>query len=234
MKILKVLVVILLLNATFTHAQNTSPIAAGVDVGTGFGSNEWAPSIMYHEEVGSQKLPWLRLGLGFRAWGYYAGRTNLETDRVGGVQDYLEYRRVSVNGLSFVAGLNLTFWKFDLGVNTDLLGLTYGTRRRAYYEKEAVQTPGSGAPYYNQWLSTKPTLLNALPLAFRDNSGQSEAFVRFRAGRTLGVKLGYLYGRVTYTTRQINDFNVYLDNRQRHVSTVYGLPYVALAFAVGQ
>ncbi|MGV3599632.1 MAG: hypothetical protein ACO1N1_00420 [Dyadobacter fermentans] len=233
MKILKVLVLILLLNSLATHAQNRSPIAASVDVGTAFGSDSWAPSIAYHEEIGPQKLPWLRLGLGFRAWGYYGGRTNLETARNQGFKDYLEYRDVSVNGLSFLAGISVSLWKFDIGANTDLLALTYGTRRHGFYEKSIPEKPGTGSPYYNTWLSSKPTLFNALPLALRDNTGQSEAFVRFRAGRTLGIKLGYVYGRVTYTTRKINDVNVYLDNKQRHVSKVYGLPYAALAFAVG-
>jgi hypothetical protein len=231
MKILKGLIIVLLLNATFAHAQNSSPIAAGVDVGTGLGSNSWAPSIMYHEEIGSQKLPWLRLGLGFRGWGYYAGRTNLDTKRIAGIEDYLEYRNVSINGISFLAGVNVSFWKLDIGVNTDLLGLSYGSKRHGYYEKN-VPTNGTGKPHYNQWLAGKPTLFNALPLALRKNSGQSEAFVRFKASRRLGVKVGYTYGRVTYTTKKSSGFNVYLDNSQRHVSKVYGLPYVALAFAV--
>ncbi len=232
MKILKGLIAVLLLNATFTHAQYTSPIAGGVDVGVGLGSNSWAPSITYHEEIGSQKLPWLRLGVGLRAWGYYAGRTNLYTKRMAGIEDYLEYRNVSVNGVSFLAGVNISLWKLDFGVNTDLLGITYGTRRHGFYEKDTPAT-GTGGPNYNQWLASKPTLLNALPLALRKNTGQSEAFVRFKAGRKLGVKLGYTYGRVTYTTKKVDGFNVYLDNSQRHVSRVYGLPYAALAFAVG-
>ncbi len=232
MKILKGLVIVLLLNTTFTHAQNSSPIAGGVDVGIGLGSNSWAPSIMYHEEIGSQKLPWLRLGLGFRAWGYYAGRTNLDTKRIAGIEDYLEYRDVSINGISFLAGVNVSFWKLDIGVNTDLLGFTYGSKRHGYYEK-TVPTGGTGKPHYDSWLASKPTLFNILPIALRKNSGQSEAFVRFKASRKLGVKVGYTYGRVTYTTKKIDGFNVYLDNSQRHVSKIYGLPYVALAFAVG-
>lgn len=232
MKILKGLLIILLLNATSTHAQYTSPIAGGVDAGVGLGSNSFAPSIMYHEEIGSQRLPWLRLGLGFRAWGYYAGRTNLDTKRIAGIEDYLEYRDVSVNGVSFLIGANVSFWKLDIGVNTDLLGLTYGTKRHGYYEK-TVPTNGTGEPNYNQWLATKPTMFNLLPLALRRNTGQSEAFVRFKATRKVGVKLGYIYGRLTYTTKKVDGFNVYLDNSQRHVSKVYGLPYVALAFAVG-
>lgn len=233
MKILKGLIIVLLLNTTFTHAQRyPSPIAAGVDVGAAVGSNSWAPSIMYHEEIGPQRLPWLRLGLGFRVWGYYAGRTNLETKHVAGVQDYLEYRDVSINGISFLAGVNVSFWKLDIGVNTDLLALSYGSGRHGYYEKN-LPTNGTGEPHYNQWLASKPTLFNALPLALRNNSGQSEAFVRFKAGRKIGVKLGYTYGRVTYTTKKIENFNVYLDNSQRHVSRVYGLPYIGLAFPVG-
>ncbi|WP_090149629.1 hypothetical protein [Dyadobacter soli] len=232
MKILKGLILILLLNTTSTHAQYTSPIAAGVDVGTGIGSNSWAPSIMYHEELGPQRLPWLRLGLGFRAWGYYGGRDNLSTERIAGVKDYLEYRDVSVNGISFLAGVSVSFWKLDFGVNTDLLGFTYGSKRHGYYEKPIPDPDGTGKPHYDQWLAGKPTMFNALPLALRRNTGQSEAFVRFRAGRKVGVKLGYTYGRLTYTTKKIDGFNVYLDNSQRHVSKTYGLPYVALAFAL--
>lgn len=232
MKILKGLLIILLLNATSTHAQYTSPIAGGVDVGASLGNNTWAPSIMYHEEIGSQRLPWLRFGVGFRAWGLYGGRTNLYTERVAGVKDYLEYRDVSVNGLSFLAGVNVSFWKLDIGVNADLLGLTYGSKRHGYYEKNAP-TNGTGKPNYDQWLASKPTLFNVLPIALRRNTGQSEAFVRFKATRKLGVKLGYTYTRLTYTTRKNDGFNVYLDNNQRHVSKVYGLPYVALAFGLG-
>lgn len=235
MRILKVLVGVLLLGATCTHAQTTSPIAAGIDVGAGFGSGkEWAPSVMYHEEIGPQQLPWLRLGIGLRAWGYYAGRTNLYTRRIAGVEDYLEYRDVSINGLSFLAGVNVTVWKFDIGVNTDLLGLTYGSKRHAYYEKDLRQVPGTGLEHYNEWLATRPTIVNALPLVLHRNSGQSEAFVRFRVGRTVGLKLGYMYGRVTYRTIKADNFNVYLDNSQRHVSNVYGLPYAALSFSIGQ
>lgn len=232
MKILKGLLIILLLNATSTHAQYTSPIAAGVDVGASLGSNSWAPSVMYHEEIGSQRLPWLRIGVGFRAWGLYGGRANLYTERMAGIKDYLEYRDVSVNGLSFVAGVNVSFWKLDIGVNTDLLGLTYGSKRHGYYEKN-VPTNGTGAPNYNQWLASKPTLFNALPLALHRNTGQSEAFVRFMATRRVGVKLGYAYTRLTYTTKKSDGFNVYLDNNQRHVSKLYGLPYAALAFGLG-
>jgi hypothetical protein len=130
--------------------------------------------------------------------------------------------------LSMIAGLNIVFWKIDLGINTDLVGLAFGSQRHGFYEKGA---PKAGTNY-QKWLSTHPTIFNALPLVLEKNSGQSEAFVRFRFGRNIGVKLGYQYGRVTYTTRKANGYNVYLDNKHRHVSSVYGLPYAALAFSI--
>jgi hypothetical protein len=130
-----------------------------------------------------------------------------------------------------IAGINIVFWKIDLGVNTDLVGLAFGSKRHAFYEKTST-SPGSGSANYQKWLSTHPTIFNALPLVMQKNSGQSEAFVRFRFGRNVGVKLGYAYGRVAYTTRKVKDLNVYLDNTQRHVSAVYGLPYAALAFSI--
>jgi hypothetical protein len=233
MKVLKVLFFALLLKTGSGWAQNSSPISAGVDVGTGAGSISWAPSILYHEEIGSRKLPWLRVGLGFRAWGYYAGRTNLESAAIRNTTEILEYRDVSVNGLSVVTGLNIVFWKIDLGVDTDLLGLAFGSERNAFYEKN-THIPGSGEANYNKWLPTHPTIFNALPLVLNKNSGQSEAFVRFRFSPKVGIKLGYLYGRTTYTTRKAKDFNVYLDNQQRHVSVVYGLPYAALSFSISE
>ncbi|GGN09513.1 hypothetical protein GCM10010967_51760 [Dyadobacter beijingensis] len=232
MKILKVLVVILILKSTVTHAQYASAISGGVDVGAAFGSNTLAPSIMYHEEIGPNRLPWLRLGLGFRTWGYYGGRANLYTKSVAGTQDFLEYRNTSLNGLSVLAGITLVFGKFDIGVDTDLAAITYGGKRRGFYEKTSAN-PGTGGAHYETWLATRPTIANALPLLLRRNSGQSEAFVRFRAWRTVGVKVGYTYGRVAYRTTRADGFHVYLDNNQRHVSDVYGLPYVALAFAIG-
>jgi hypothetical protein len=54
MKVLKVFILVLLLKTTTGWAQQMSPISAGVDVGSGIGSNSWAPSILYHEEIGSK------------------------------------------------------------------------------------------------------------------------------------------------------------------------------------
>ncbi|MCF2490408.1 hypothetical protein [Dyadobacter sp. CY347] len=211
------------------YGQTQSEASAVIDVGTGFSDDKsFAPSVLYYEQISLNRLPWLRFGLGIRAWGYYADRTNLYT-KTGSPQDYLEYRKVSANGLSFVVGANLRFWKIDLGVNTDLIGAAFGSKRKAFYEK-ITTTPGVGAPNYNQWLSTSPVIFNAVPLFLENYNGQSEAYARIYLTRGIGVKIGYLYGHIAYRTHDAVDNKVFLDNRQRRVSQNYGMPYAALSF----
>ncbi|MCE7067709.1 hypothetical protein [Dyadobacter sp. CY326] len=215
------------------YGQTQSQASAAIDVGTGFSNdNSWAPSVLYYEQVSLNRAPWFRFGLGIRAWGYYADRTNLYT-RTDSPQDYLEYDKVSVNGLSFVVGANLRFWKIDLGVNTDLIGASFGSKRSGFYEK-STNTPGVGAPNYNKWLKTSPVIFNAVPLFVENYNGQSEAYARIYIGRRIGVKIGYLYGHVAYRTRNKNDSKVFLDNNQRRISQNYGVPYAAVSFPLFQ
>ncbi|NIJ51070.1 hypothetical protein [Dyadobacter arcticus] len=214
--------------ATAGYGQNQSNVSAGIDVGTGFQQYAWGPSVLYHEEIGFNKAPWLKFGLGIRGWGYYGGRTNLFTKDEN---NYLEYGDVSANGLSFVIGANISFWRIDLGVNTDLAGLSFGSKRHGYYEKTTT-APGIGEPYYNTWLATSPVLVNALPLALKNYNGQSEAYARIHITRNIGIKLGYVYGQIAYATKKIDGNKVLLDDRQRRFYNTYGMPYAALSFAI--
>lgn len=211
-------------------SQTQSQASAVIDVGTGFSNdNSWAPSVLYYEQVSMNRASWLRFGLGIRAWGYYADRTNLYTKKDANA-DYLEYGRVSANGLSFVIGANLRFWKIDLGVNTDLIGASYGSKRRGYYEKTLGPNPGTGQPNYGQWLQTSPVIFNLTPLFLDNYNGQSEAYARICLTKRLGIKLGYVYGHIAYRTRDVKDGKVYLDGKQRRVSQNYGMPYAAVSF----
>jgi hypothetical protein len=211
------------------YSQTQSQASAVIDVGTGFSNdNSWAPSVLYYEQVSMNKASWLRFGLGIRAWGYYADRTNLYTKSKSDA-DYLEYGKVSANGLSFVIGANLRFWKIDLGVNTDLIGASYGSKRRGFYDKIS-NTPGTGAANYNKWLPTSPVIFNLTPLFLNNYNGQSEAYARFYVSKRIGFKLGYVYGHIAYRTKDVNDMKVFLDNKQRRFSQNYGMPYAAVSF----
>jgi hypothetical protein len=224
-------IIILTASGNFCFGQRQSQVSAGVDIGSGFNNTSWAPSVLYHEEISPNNLPWLRAGLGIRAWGYYGGRTNLYTTTAG-AKDFLEYNNVSANGLSFVVGANIRLWRIDLGVNTDLIGASLGSRRRGFYDKEATTSPGSGEPHYGKWLSTSPVILNLAPLALKNYNGQSEVYARIFIFKGMGLKLGYLHGQIAYATRKQNGRKVLLDNRQRRLYNVYNMPYVALTFPV--
>jgi len=210
------------------YGQSQPQVTAGFDIGSGFNKNSIAPSILYHEELGLNRLSWLRLALGIRGWGYHAGATNLYAQNKSADRDTLLYRNVSADGVSFAIGIDVKIWKIDLGVNTDLAGLSYGSKRSGYYSKNTA-IPGEGAAYYNDWVATSPNIVNVFPLAFSGNSGQSEIYARIWLTRKWGLKIGYSYHRVAYVTKNNEDKRVYLDHGQRRFSNTYGMPYAAIA-----
>lgn len=221
---------IMILKITVCQGQYQLSSGAGIDIGSGFRNKSWLPTALYHEELGLRGMPWLQVGVGIRAWGYYADRTDLYTQKKTTSRDTLQFGRLSANGIGFVLGVNLKFGKLTLGVNTDLANLAYGSTRRAFYLKNSVDSAGIGSAFYNKLVRTMPTNLNLLPLMLRQHSGQSEVYARFWFTKTTGVKLGYLYGRQAYITKSVENTRVYLDHRQRRFSNIYAMPYLALCF----
>lgn len=205
------------------QAQSQPRVTSGIDVGLGYEDKAWAPSAMYHQELSLNHFPWFRIGWGVRANGFYNGRTDLAPKSTAQSGDTLRFGKITTNSFSFLAGTNIRIWKFDIGANTDLFGIAFGVKRRGLYAKPSF-TEGEGAPFYNSYVSSSPTPLNALPLLLENNNGQSELFVRFWVTDRIGLKVGYVHGRVTYTASER------LDNGQRRFSKSYGLPYAALSF----
>ena len=229
MKSLHFLLTAILLGIGISYAQEQPHVTAGFDLGAGFNSNSVAPSVLYHEESGFHRLPWLKVGLGIRAWGYHSGTTNLYSQEKSFPTDSLKYRNVSATGISFVVGVNFRIWKVDLGANTDLAGFSFGSKRNGFYAKNTPDQ-GDGAAYYNKWVATSPVIFNMLPLVFTKSNGQSEVYARIWFTKKIGLKLGYTYGRIAYLTKEVDDKRVYLDHRQRRFLNTFGMPYAAVAF----
>ncbi|QRR04024.1 hypothetical protein HWI92_03350 [Dyadobacter sandarakinus] len=168
-------------------------------------------------------FPWFRVGWGIRAWGYYAGRNDLLPKSTALSADTLKFGRLSSSGVSFLLGANVRIWRIDLGANTDLAGIAFGIKRGGLYTKPSL-FEGAGAPYYNDYVSSNPSTLNALPLLVDRQNGQSEVYLRYWITDRLGIKLGYTYGQVAYSTE------VKLDNGHRRFSKTYGMPFASIAF----
>jgi len=232
---MKIIIHTLVLALFLTHwafGQNNNRVEAGIDVGTGFKSNNWAPSVLYHEDAALGRLSWLRAGLGIRAWGYYGEATDLISQAGAPSANVLKYRRVSTNGVSFVASVSIKVWRVDIGANTDIIGASFGSNRKANYPGNA-NSPGLGSTYYDQWVATRPVIFNSLPLFLNNYNGQSEIYARIRLTRGAGVKIGYTFGQLAYVTKN-NDGKVLLDNRERRFSSRYEMPYVAITFPILQ
>jgi len=219
------LLIFLIFLIPFTGAtQSLSRVTSGVDLGLGYKDKAWVPSIMYHQNLSLSNFSWFQIGWGVRTWAYYAGRTDLAPkDNLLSGGDTLKFGKVTTNGISFLAGATVKLWKFDIGANTDLIGVAFGVRRRGLYTKSS-SVEGEGAEFYNAYVPSSPTPLNAVPLFLNNNNGQSEVFLRYWITPRVGIKVGYVHGRISYTATEK------LDNGQKRFSTTYGVPYAALAF----
>lgn len=204
-------------------AQTTARVTSGVDLGLGYQNKVWVPAVTYHQELSLTNFSWLRFGWGVRTWGYYAGKTDLMPEKTSFSNDYLKYGKITSNGLSVLAGLNFRFGDFDIGGNTDLIGLAFGAKRNGLYTKDyAFEDDEAG--YYNTLVRSAPSFFNVLPVALQNQNGQSELYLRYWISTTIGVKVGYVMGRTTYTTSEK------LDNGQDRFSKSYAVPSVSISF----
>jgi len=230
MKLKHTLLLILILKTIFCHAQKQPTVNVGMDIGSGIKSNSLAPGIFYHEDLSIRGLHWLQFGIGIRAGGYYTGATDLLSTNDAISSDTLRYNRVSANTISFVAGMNLRFWKLNLGFNTDVINLAFGERRSGFYVKKNL--PADSVTHYNHFVPTIPSVFNFMPVTTPNQNGVSEVYTRIWLSRKIGLKLAYLFGRQTYTTRINKKSQIVLDNGQRRFSTMYKMPYVAICFSL--
>ncbi|WP_188584532.1 hypothetical protein [Dyadobacter sediminis] len=230
MKYTHFFLIALLLKAALCQAQKQPTVNVGMDIGAGFENSSLAPSIFYHEDLSVRGLHWLQFGVGIRAAGYYTGATDLLSTNDAISSDTLRYNRLSANTISFVAGMNLRFWKLNLGFNTDLVNLAFGERRSGFYLKRHL--PADSVTHYNQFVPTIPAVFNFMPVATPNQNGISEVYARVWLSRKIGLKMAYLFGRQTYTTRINKKSQIVLDNGQRRFSTIYKMPYLAICFSL--
>jgi hypothetical protein len=223
MKIAKLAVILILVFSIKSVGQQHGRVTSGIDLGVGNKGDVWVPSAMYHQELSLSHFPWFRIGWGVRAAGHYANQTDLAPKNTAMSGDTLRFGKITSNTISFLVGANLRLWKCDIGANTDLIGIAFGTKRRGLYSAGRL-TDGQGSEFYNDYVSSAPNTLNAVPLLLNNQNGQSELFLRYWITERVGLKVGYVHGRVTYTSSEK------LANGQTRFSQSYGVPYAAISF----
>jgi hypothetical protein len=178
----------------------------GLTVNVGAGSFANSLSWSHYHGIGKSKR--LRIGYGLRFTNftgsdldyttapakYTSGKSSivaLFSPDIKANIDTVSFSKSQTNFLNAGIYLNyvLPYWKnrFELGVNIDALGFTFGGRQNALYK--------------NNTISAKPTLLNLLLISDSDKGSlNSEWYVSFWATKHLAVKAGYEFLFNEYTT----------------------------------
>ncbi len=229
MKLKLVIFAAMIISSVQVKAQSLSRVTQGIDIGVGSDfitpNALWSPSASYHQELSLKNFSMFQIGWGVRAYGSYnSGRTDLAPKNSATSFDTLSFGKISSTGISFMVGASVKLWKVEIGVNTDLVGIAFGTRRRGLYS--TIYQDGAGAEFNNKYVYSAPSVLNALPLVFDNQNGQSEIYARIWIIRQIGIKLGFKYGRNVYSAEEK------LDNEQTRYSKSYGMPFAALSFPI--
>jgi hypothetical protein len=105
--------------------------------------------------------------------------------------DTITFQKVQTNFVN--AGIyfsyTLPYWKnkFEVGVNIDAIGFTFGSAQNALYKNIATQA--------------KPTILNLLLISDSDKGSlNSEWYISYKATPKIAMKIGYQFLFTEYTT----------------------------------
>lgn len=226
MKILSNTLLLILLCVLGANAQRLSRVNGGVEIGTGYQDATWAPSITYYQDLSLNHFDWIRIGWGLRGSGLFSDQTALFPHSNTTLGDSLQVRKINSISASFFGSLTVSFGRFDLGANTDLINLAFGSLKTSTYTKDITFKTEDDLTYKSNKIRSAPSLLNFLPAALDNQNGNSEIFARYRFTNTIGIKAGYLASRVTYSTEQK------LDDGKRRFSKMFGMPFIAITFPI--
>jgi hypothetical protein len=226
MKKVFLLTLCICLSTGYGYSQYQSRVWSGVDVGTGFGPEQWSPSLLYSQNLSPARLPWAQASAGMRIWRFMANDMDLTAPAGSGLNDVMQLSRASATGISFVLGVNLKLARrVDIGANADLVGFAFGKRRNAIYRLASPTTASDSIRGLNgKQISIAPANANIVPAFMKQNNGQAEAYVRLWFSEQIGIKLGYMWGQVAYRT------DAKLNNGQGRFSSTYRMPYAAISF----
>ena len=224
MKKMCIVALLVLVSVLSGYGQRISRVVSGLDMGTGFASGQFAPSMLYYQALHPANAPWIELNGGFRVWSYFANDTYLTAPAGNSKSDVMQLSRVSASGVSFVMGANFKLAKIiDLGVNADLLGFAFGKRRNAVYRLASPESvkDSLSLELNGEDVGIAPANLNVIPIIKKNNNGVAEAFVRVWVSPQIAIKAGYVWGQVAYRTDEKL-------NGQKRFSSQYQMPYVAI------
>lgn len=189
-----------------------------------------APSLAYTKMFALGRYQAFRIGYGLRLTALMASNTNYTTAPAslrGGKASVLSYFSPTLNSqidtllmpsaqtYAINASLNFLYAvsrKMEIGLSTDLLGITIGNRKTGNII--ATETDTQGKAFDNKTMRSVPTMFNvALLGASNRGSLNTEVFARYWLSKTLGLRVGMSHQVSEYTTDKAIAFG---NNRFRY------------------
>ncbi|QJD80264.1 hypothetical protein [Spirosoma rhododendri] len=250
----KFLLAVCLLGTVTSFAQSpvSARLSSGYDLGMGYSTNRYNPSIQYYQllNIGERKL--VSLGWNFRLGAFYGdnidcytaparltrektGFSALGAPLVPANIDTLRFDFVSMTSASIGVRAQINLGRVELGASADLVGLTLGRTRTGrvtsstgrYRVDSTTTSPFTGA---NADQSARPSRLNARLLG-DNNLGtlSTDVYARIRVSQRVGIKVGYQW--LTSEVRMSNRDVIADNDRFRNRS---GLAYLAVTLPIFQ
>lgn len=228
MRLLFLLTFLLISTFSGLQAQRLSRVTYGLDVGTGFTSDAFTPTINYYQNLTFGNLRFLGIGWTGRFGGNVInGNPVLKTLGNPGEQDQISLKRIITYDAAFGVTVNFDFEHIEFGANVDLVNLSFGKNSKVLYKiADLQQATDSVKKLHNTLVSATPQSASLLPIATKKSNGHSEAYVRLWINQEFGVKLGYQLMNVVYNTKEP------LSNNQKRFVDQYGMPFLALSFHI--
>ncbi len=214
---------------TGSQAQRISRVNYGIDIGTGFATDIYTPSINYYQNLSFGSFRHVAIGWTGRFSGnIIGGNPALKTiGNPGGQDDEISLKRIVVYNAAFGLTVNFNFEHIEFGANVDLLTISAGKTSKALYKiADLAHATDSSRNFHNQLVTAYPQMASLLPIALKKSAGNSEAYLRFWINQEFGIKLGYQLLNVVYNTENP------LNNRQTRFVNQYGMPFAALSFHI--
>jgi hypothetical protein len=238
--------------ASFAQSPVSARLSSGYDLGLGYSTNRYSPSIQYYQllNIGERRL--ISLGWNFRLGAfygdnidYYTAPARLTRDKTGfsalGAPlvpaniDTVRFDFVSMTSASIGIRAQINLGRVEIGASADLVGLTLGRNRTGRvtsstgrYQTDSTATLPFTGIYANQ--SARPSRFNARLLG-DNNLGtlSTDVYARVRVSQRIGIKAGYQW--LTSEVRLSNRDIVADNNRFRNRS---GLAYLAVTLPIFQ
>lgn len=213
---------------TVSQAQRISRVTYGVDIGSGFASGSYTPSINYFQNLTFGNFRHIGIGWTGRFSGNIIGENPvLKTIGNPAGEDEISLKKLAVYNAAFGVTINFDFDHVEFGANVDLLSLSMGKTSNVLYKIANLQSATDSIKAYdNTLVRAFPQMAGVLPIATKKSAGNSEVYLRLWVNQEFGIKLGYQLLNVVYNTEET------LNNGQKRFSNQYGMPFAALSFHI--